>query len=68
MKIRICSRCCKLSKSDVQIEAAQVTDRCIGVCGQHRGKYFGYVDGKLAVFENKAEFLDYIKFRLADQV
>lgn len=61
--IRVCSVCSNVDIDklrDVVFEE-DIEIGCIGECGQHDGKVFGYIDDKLIIKENHEEFIEVIR-------
>lgn len=57
--IRVCPNC-----TDVDIDKLEelvpgnVEVECIGECGQHEGKFFGYINDELVIKETEEEFFE----------
>lgn len=57
--IRVCPNC-----TDVDIEKLEelvpgnLEVECIGECGQHEGKFFGYINDELVIKETEEEFFE----------
>ncbi|GMB00281.1 hypothetical protein [Pelosinus sp. IPA-1] len=57
--IRVCPNC-----TDVDIDKLEelvpgnLEVECIGECGQHEGKFFGYINDELVVKETEEEFFE----------
>jgi uncharacterized protein YuzB (UPF0349 family) len=60
--IRVCPNC-----TDVDIEKLEelvpgnLEVECIGECGQHEGKFFGYINDELVIKETEEEFFEEVK-------
>jgi len=57
--IRVCPNC-----TDVDIDKLEelvpgnLEVECIGECGQHEGKFFGYINDELVIKETEQEFFE----------
>ena len=57
--IRVCPNC-----TDVDIDKLEelvpgnLEVECIGECGQHEGKFFGYINDELVIKETEEEFFE----------
>ncbi|AIF51085.1 hypothetical protein [Pelosinus sp. UFO1] len=60
--IRVCPNC-----TDVDIDKLEelvpgnLEVECIGECGQHEGKFFGYINDELVIKETEEEFFEEVK-------
>jgi len=61
--IRVCSVCSNVDIDklrDVVFEE-DIEVGCIGECGLHDGKIFGYIDNELIIKDNHEEFIEAIR-------
>jgi uncharacterized protein YuzB (UPF0349 family) len=63
--IRICPNCSSVDPDNLKkvVAVSEFEEECIGECGQHEGKYFGYIDDELVVKDTEEEFLQEVKAR-----
>lgn len=61
--IKICPNCSNVSETELAkiVSADQLEVECIGECGQHEGKSFGYINDELVIKETEKDFLDAVK-------
>jgi uncharacterized protein YuzB (UPF0349 family) len=61
--VRICPTCSSVSADNLKkiISADRIEEGCIGECGQHEGKYFGYIEDKLVIKDTEEEFIQEVK-------
>ncbi|WP_026887620.1 hypothetical protein [Clostridium beijerinckii] len=61
--IKVCPNC---SGVDVELLKNNVLEEnlylgCIGLCGQNKGKSFGYINDELVIKDSAEEFLEAVK-------
>ncbi|CUH95822.1 hypothetical protein P22_1902 [Propionispora sp. 2/2-37] len=61
--IRVCPNCSNvdLEKLHAFLPENELTEECIGECGQHEDKSFGYIDEELVIKETEEEFINAVK-------
>lgn len=61
--IRVCEACSNvdIDKLGEIVPKDQLEVECIGECGQHEGKSFGYINDELVIKESEEEFLAAVK-------
>jgi len=57
-KVKVCKKCSGFDVTELKgkVKSKDYTTGCIGLCGQHAGKVFGYLNGELVVCDNKDDF------------
>ncbi|MCL2741634.1 MAG: DUF1450 domain-containing protein [Oscillospiraceae bacterium] len=62
-KVRVCKKCSGFDVTELKgkVKAKDHTTGCIGLCKQHEGKVFGYLNGELVVCDTKEEFFKKIE-------
>lgn len=60
--IIVCSRCSGVNIKELKEALGDnVKSGCIGECGEHSGKSFGYIDGELVIKKSSQDFIDAAK-------
>ncbi|MEG6586924.1 DUF1450 domain-containing protein [Dendrosporobacter sp. 1207_IL3150] len=61
--IRVCPTCSNvdLEKITAILNENDIEVDCIGECGQHENKSFGYINDELVIKDTEEEFLEAIK-------
>jgi uncharacterized protein YuzB (UPF0349 family) len=63
MMVKICPNCSNVDESRVHeiMGLEEVESTCIGECGQHEGKSFGFVNDELIIKDSEEEFYTILK-------
>ena len=61
-KVKVCKKCSGFDVTELKgkVKSVDYTTGCIGLCGKHAGKVFGYLNGELVVCDTKEEFFEKI--------
>lgn len=61
--VRICPSCSNVDSSMLEgiVPSGKLTVECIGECGQHEGKSFGYINDELVIKDSQDEFIAAVK-------
>lgn len=61
--VRICPNCSNVDSSMLEgiVPKGELEVECIGECGQHEGKSFGYIDDQLIIKDSQEEFIKAVK-------
>lgn len=60
--IIVCSRCSGVNIKELkETFGDNVKTGCIGECGEHSGKSFGYINGDLVIKKSNKDFVDAAK-------
>ena len=61
-KVKVCKRCSGFDVTELKgkVKSKDYTTGCIGKCGQHEGKVFGFLNGEFTVCDTKEEFFEKI--------
>ena len=61
-KVKVCKKCSGFDVAELKgrVKSKEYTTGCIGKCGKHQGKVFGYLNGELVVCDTKEEFFEKI--------
>lgn len=61
--IRICPNCSNLDSSMFEgiVPQGELVEECIGECGQHEGKSFGFINDELVIKDSQEKFIAAVK-------
>lgn len=61
--IKVCPTCSNVDvdKLEKMVSGDKLEVGCIGECGQHEGKSFGYINDELVIKETEADFMAAVK-------
>ena len=61
--VRICPNCSHVDSSKLEsiVASGEISVECIGECGQHEGKSFGFINDSLVIKDTEAEFIQAVK-------
>lgn len=61
--IRVCPNCSNVDVGKLQalLPENELSEECLGECGQHEDKSFGYIDEELVIKETEEEFIKAVK-------
>jgi uncharacterized protein YuzB (UPF0349 family) len=57
--VRVCPTCMDIDIDELEkLVPGNLEVECIGECGQHEGKFFGYINDTLVVKDTEEEFFE----------
>jgi uncharacterized protein YuzB (UPF0349 family) len=57
--VRVCPNCTDVDIDKLEkLVSGNLEVECIGECGQHEGKFFGYINDALVVKDTEEEFFE----------
>lgn len=60
--VRVCPNCSNVNVDELEeLIPGNLEVECIGECGQHEGKFFGYIDDELVIEDTEEEFFEAVK-------
>lgn len=60
--VRVCPTCSNVDVDKLEeLAPDNVEVECIGECGQHEGKSFGFINDELVIKDNEEEFFEAVK-------
>ncbi len=63
--VRVCSNCTAIDIDQLEkLIQGELEVECIGECGQHEGKFFGYIDDELVITDTEEEFFEEVKVHI----
>ncbi|MDF2633872.1 MAG: hypothetical protein K0R78_746 [Pelosinus sp.] len=63
--VRVCSNCTAIDIDQLEkLIPGELEVECIGECGQHEGKFFGYIDDELVITDTEEEFFEEVKVHI----
>lgn len=63
--IRVCPTCSNVDVDKLEeLVPDNVEVECIGECGQHEGKSFGFINDELVIKDSEEEFFEAVKAML----
>ena len=63
--VRVCSACSNVDVNKLEeVAPDNVAVLCIGECGKHEGKSFGFINDELVIKDSEEEFFEAVKAML----
>ncbi|WP_378956969.1 hypothetical protein [Pelosinus sp. sgz500959] len=60
--VRVCPNCSNVNVNELEkLIPGNLEVECIGECGQHEGKFFGYINDELIIKDTEQEFFESVK-------